>query len=807
MKLHHTPRLAVVLLVMAIVALPAVSPPAEGSGTWAVPGTKAFGAATSAPAIPSTTLTAAAASVAEPLSRSGAFTLRGNFAVAGTGMRNKGYGTIAIAGIPQDATVERAYLYWTVLNPTTPPATGYLGESAISGTLIGSGNDPCWVGLDNPDSLPIDSAAAWTFRADVTEMLGSPGNGEYGLSGFPSGGIDGSDPFLNPAMGLLPLLEGASLVIIYSSPSEPARDIVIYDGSASLPDSEGGDIATLALSGFRVSPVGDPSARLALIGADGQGATGPDNLFNGTLLTALGSDPWNGSDGFLWDTDVFDVGALMERGASSAAVEVQELGDCVVWTTAVLAVNAEDTHPPVCDSTTSGTGATAVILGSATDDAPGDSGIASVVLDPLSTNLLLSVGGEGGFEPGQSSVQFSIRLDAAGLGGSGSAIVTDLSGKTCRVGASFTAIAEGTVSDVPLFVDREQGVKLFVADGNAGTTDVAVVDSSPPGPEETACLPACFDFAPRALVLTVRSPIEGGTAVHYDLDIPYDPSLRLLFRHPDLVDSCPYQAITTFVKDIAFDPRLGGTTTWSRVQFVAGQQVASCTLDTVGDRDHDGFSAGPGVDPAVADCDDFNPRIKPSATEVCNGIDDNCDGRVDDLPPLTCGTGACERTVPSCVGGVEQTCTPGTPTAEVCGDGLDNDCDGAVDESLSTTGYLQPVNKDGSSIFTRRRGGTIPFKFRLTDCQGASVPNAVATIDVALVTNGITGTEIETVASAGQANTGNLYRFDAGGNQYIYNLSTGSLGTTGTFLVTTTVKNNAGAPTEILTFSVLISIQ
>ena len=66
---------------------------------------------------------------------------------------------------------------------------------------------------------------------------------------------------------------------------------------------------------------------------------------------------------------------------------------------------------------------------------------------------------------------------------------------------------------------------------------------------------------------------------------------------------------------------------------------------------------------------------------------------------------------------------------------------------------------------------------------------------------------IETVASSGQANAGNLYRFDPGSNQYIYNLNASSLGSSGTFRVTTTVKNNAAAPTETLTFDVLISIQ
>ena len=67
--------------------------------------------------------------------------------------------------------------------------------------------------------------------------------------------------------------------------------------------------------------------------------------------------------------------------------------------------------------------------------------------------------------------------------------------------------------------------------------------------------------------------------------------------------------------------------------------------------------------------------------ETCNGLDDDCNGLVDDrLPTLRCGTGACLRAVYSCdEKGQPATCTPGLPQPEVC-NGVDDDCNGRVDD-------------------------------------------------------------------------------------------------------------------------------
>ena len=97
---------------------------------------------------------------------------------------------------------------------------------------------------------------------------------------------------------------------------------------------------------------------------------------------------------------------------------------------------------------------------------------------------------------------------------------------------------------------------------------------------------------------------------------------------------------------------------------------------------------------AAVDCDDTDPAVNPSAVEVCNAIDDDCQFGVDDSFDVD-GDGYLDGSDPGCAatyGANSLDCDdlnnaifPGA--GETC-DGVDEDCDGVIDQTFDQDGDL-----------------------------------------------------------------------------------------------------------------------
>ena len=264
-------------------------------------------------------------------------------------------GTIRVSGVPDNADIVAAFLYWQALEGSTQPAaaTGtFLGHKITGKQIAPAGALGCWSsggGAGNGSG----AQTLRSYRADVMRFLpvntapnGAPigqrrVNGVNFIVALPDtggGGTNGSGT-ANQAT----LLQGASLVVVYRDPGQPLRSVVLYDGGYTMDANT--PVMTQTLQGFYQASNVNPVAQMTHIVGDGDTSFKETLTVNGSVVGTPSDNPFTGAQGRAWDNLTLPVPS-MRGGDASVSTRVDPVlssVDCLSWTAIVFSTTVQDT--------------------------------------------------------------------------------------------------------------------------------------------------------------------------------------------------------------------------------------------------------------------------------------------------------------------------------------------------------------------------------------------------------------------------------------------------------------------------------
>lgn len=394
-----------------------------------------------------------------------------------TGVQTKGdtiSGANGYRGVPQNAPDQTAI---GSIKLQTPGASGY---TAVTATQV--------------DTAQIASGGGYTAFADVTQLVNAAGAGTYTVADLQTGTGGNTDA-------------GWTLVVAYSDPTEPLRNLSVFDGLKVVSSTNFVDIP---LSGFKTPSSGTVRTTVGVVAAEGDAGVSGDYLaLNDQRLTDAVHPANNTENSTIadrgvqvttkspdyrnqlgYDASLFSADGYLANNATTAMFRAKTSGEtyapqAITFATELYSPNVTLTKTVALVDSTTEPGATLRYTITATNDGTGDATgveLADPIPNGLDTGTVASVTVVGGAANGVAAFSTATYTVNAWLGtgaasGVGGTLVPGQTASiTYEVDIAATAALGQTIDNVATlrFVSADLG--LPVSTVASATTTVAYPD-------------------------------------------------------------------------------------------------------------------------------------------------------------------------------------------------------------------------------------------------------------------------------------------------------------------------------------------